>query len=104
MENPFDQLIAELKTHIDKRFKEMEQKLISMPEESGDIEWAAKYLNVTVPSLYHLTRTKAIKHHKPGKRLKFYRKDLEEYIQRKKVSTSFEIGREAINNFKSLRK
>ena len=99
-----EKLLAELKDHIDKKFQEMERKLSPMPEESGDAKWAAKYLDVSVDTIYRLTSSKTLKHHKPGKKLKIYRKDLDDYIQKKGINTSLEVGQEALKTFKSQRR
>ena len=57
---------------------------------------AAKYMGVSLTYLYKLTCRKQIPYYKPtGKVCYFNRKELEEWLQSNRVSTSEEIARKA---------
>lgn len=64
------------------------------------IKDAAKFLNLSVPTLYGKVRRREIPHMKQGKRLYFSRKELTDYIKSGKVLSDREIE-EQTNNFLS---
>lgn len=59
---------------------------------------AARYMGVSKSYLYKLTMRGEIPHFKPmGKMCYFNRKELEEWLQRNRVTTTDEIGRRAVS-------
>jgi len=76
-------------------------------DELFTITQAAKFLNLAVPTLYSKVSRKEIPVNKQGKRLYFYKSELEEWIKRGRKHTFSEL-RENIQlprkNFSSRRK
>lgn len=79
--------IEEALDNIDKR-KPSEQNLLSVEE-------AAVFLRIKITTLYEKTANKLIPHFKRGKRLYFYRSELEAWLRQGKVKTTGELRDEA---------
>jgi excisionase family DNA binding protein len=59
------------------------------------VEEAADYLRVSKSFVYKLIQHRKVPHFKPDARPKFYRKDLDAYMQSGKVSTIEELEKKA---------
>ena len=60
----------------------------------GESERIAKFLNLSVPTIYSKVSERELPYMKRGKRLYFARKDLEAYLQGGRVKTVQEIENE----------
>lgn len=60
-----------------------------------DIGAAAQYLKLSKPTVYGMVQKMKIPNYKRGKRLYFYKSDLDEYVMRGRRKTMEEIEREA---------
>jgi excisionase family DNA binding protein len=70
--------------------------IISTQKEVLTSDEAAKYMGVSKSYLYKLTMRQQIPHYKPmGKMVYFNRLELEEWLQRNRVSTEDEINEKA---------
>ena len=66
-----------------------------MPDELLTISGAAKFLNLSVPTLYGKVSRQEIPVNKQGKRLYFYKSELAEWIKAGRKKTASEIRQEA---------
>ena len=85
-----------LKNHLIKTAPEREKPL-SVPE-------AAEFLNISVNSIYKLTRTKTIPHMKKGKSIYFLKEELIDWLKQGRKRTVDEIAAEAANYIGAKRK
>lgn len=67
-------------------------------DEPLSIEQAAKFLKLTVGTLYIKVHRKEVPHSKRGNRLYFSLSELSEYIKRGKVKSSEQLNAEAANH------
>ena len=84
-----------------------EQKLQPAYDEPLNIIKAAKFVDLAVPTVYSKVSRKEIPFNKQGKRLYFYKSELEEWIKKERKQTFIEL-RESIQlprkNFTHRRK
>lgn len=107
MENPFELIISRL----DKIEILLEQILNKKDLQLGKdsrveimtVEDVANYLGYTKHHIYKLTMNNEIPHSKPGKRLLFIKKDIDDWIMQYKRKTRDEIEIEAMNYINSSR-
>ena len=99
-----EQALTELLTPIIEKALARHQVFMDTPAESQsttdeifDVEGLSTYLKLTKSGIYALTSQRRIVHYKRGKRLYFYKKDVDAYIQEGRVKTMEEIEREANN-------
>ena len=95
----FDQLpeaVTELTRKVDELYKVIKNV---QPQETVDqfltVDETAKFLNLSVPTIYSKVSRRELPYMKRGKRLYFARKDLETYLQGGRVKTVREIEAEA---------
>jgi len=62
-----------------------------------DVNGVANYLNLTKSAIYSMTHKREIVHYKRGKKLYFYKSDMEDFIRQGRVKTMEEIEQEASN-------
>jgi excisionase family DNA binding protein len=74
--------------------EELKQLKPALPE-TLNITEAAAYLKCKINTLYEKTSRKLIPHSKKGNKLYFNRLELEEWIRKGRVKTTFEIESEA---------
>jgi excisionase family DNA binding protein len=67
-------------------------------KENMNVKEAAEYLGFKKSYIYQLTSSKKIPCYKPGKKLFFLKKDLDKWIESKKVKTDAELKEEAIKH------
>jgi excisionase family DNA binding protein len=83
------------------RLDRIERQLSTLNDSSlspFDLEAAAKYLGISKFYLYRLTSQGRIAHTKPGgKRLVFWKSDLDAYLRRNRVRSGEEIETAAAN-------
>lgn len=110
MELPtFEQLPQAVKLLHDK-LASIEQLLIEVNHPSAELDElltisaAAKFLNLSVPTLYGKVSRKEIPVNKQGKRLYFYKAELANWIKAGRKKTMSEIRQEADNYLSSKRK
>ena len=110
MELPtFEQLPQAVKLLHDK-LANIEQLLIEVNHPSSELDElltisaAAKFLNLSVPTLYGKVSRKEIPVNKQGKRLYFYKAELANWIKAGRKKTVTEIRQEADNYVSSKRK
>ena len=101
MINPYE-LILERLDRIEEKLDK--QRETNEPKESGGVGWAAAYLGISEGALYQLTYKKKIKHSKPGKKLKFFKADLDDFLNETQVKTEAEIAEDALKTFKTARR
>lgn len=77
---------------------------IQMPDELLTISEAAKFLNLSVPTLYCKVSRQEIPVNKQGKRLYFYKSELADWIKAGRKKTASEIRQEAQSYISSRRK
>lgn len=65
-----------------------------------DIQEAARFLNLAIPTMYSLVHKRKIIFMKRGKKLYFYKKDLHDYLNAGRVKTHKEIDRDAFECLK----
>lgn len=99
MQNPFEL--------IDERLSRIENKLEFILNQLSDLETkpesdvfytvqeTAKFLKLSVPTIYGLTHNMQISVHKRGKRLYFLKSDLIEYLKKGRQRSRDEIQEEA---------
>lgn len=91
------------------KMERIEEKLDALmefkeQEESGGVGWAAAYLGISEGALYQLTHKKKIKHSKPGKNLKFFKADLDDFLNETRVKTEAEVAEEALRDLRASRR
>ncbi len=101
MENPFKL--------IDERLERIENLLLSLLEEKPIIHKVstvkdmmttselADYLSISKSLVYKLTMNNEIPFSKPSKRIFFYKKEIDEWVQQHRNKTKYEIEQEASN-------
>lgn len=107
MENPFE-LINERLQKIKELLQELVQGKSSVHKVNHDndmmsIDELAKYLRLSKSTIYRLKSTREIPCFKTGKILVFKRKDVDEWLERCRSKSKFEIEQEAIRDFKKMR-
>lgn len=60
-----------------------------------DVNGVAEYLNLTKATIYSMTHKREIVHYKRGKKLYFYKSDMDDFISQGRVKTMEEIEQEA---------
>jgi len=105
----FDQL-PQAVSKLQDKLESIEQLLLHQHEQpSGHEELltisnAAKFLNLSVPTIYSKVCRKEIPVNKRGKRLYFYRSELTEWIKSGRKKTAEEIREEAVHQLTGSRK
>lgn len=101
METPtFDQL-PQAVNKLHERLNNIEQLLLTKHEQASEqdellsVTQAAKFLNLSVPTLYSKVSRKEIPVNKQGKRLYFYKAELAAWIKAGRKKTTAEIQQEA---------
>lgn len=92
--------IAELRTEVRNMRDILSQCMIepkSSSEEILTVQGAAKFLRLSVPTIYGLVHRRELPHSKKGKRLYFSLIQLQEWIQQGKRKTMTELENEAAN-------
>lgn len=96
----------ELETYFEAN-KQPEQTPTEHPEQLLSIQQAAKFLNLTVPTMYSKVSKGELPVMKQGKRLYFSRTELMEYVKTGRKKSNAEIEAEAkaylLNNKKALK-
>lgn len=87
-------LLHDKLNHIEQLLKEGNNQPASA-DELLSISEAAKFLNLSVPTLYGKVSRKEIPVNKQGKRLYFYRSELADWIKAGRKKTIVEIRQEA---------
>ena len=97
------------KVGIDRRelkifLKEVIKEVLNEREAKSDTQQvilnvaeAADFLRIAITTLYEKTSGKSIPHFKRGRKLLFYKKDLEDWLQEGRVKTTKELQHEAFN-------
>ena len=96
MENPFELIMNKLET-IERLIKEEKIIYQEKPIETMDLKTVAKYLGMSHSAIYKYTSLREIPHIKVGKKLYFRKKEVDEWMGTKKVSTIKEIEDLAID-------
>ncbi|MGI6291776.1 MAG: helix-turn-helix domain-containing protein [Bacteroidales bacterium] len=95
--------VSELKSLL---IEKQEQTPITPPEQLLTIQEAAKFLSLTVPTIYSKVNRKELPFMKRGKRLYFSSTELMEYVKAGRKKSNAEIEQEAkaylLNNKKGL--
>ncbi|MGY4539895.1 excisionase family DNA binding protein [Mucilaginibacter sp. UYNi724] len=105
----FDQL-PQAVSKLQDKLESIEQLLLHQheqppgQEELLTISSAAKFLNLSVPTIYSKVCRKEIPVNKRGKRLYFYRSELTEWIKSGRKKTTDEIREEAVQQLTASRK
>ena len=91
----FDQLpeaVTELTRKVDELYKVIKNVQPQDPQEQFlSVDETAKFLNLSVPTIYSKVSRREIPYMKRGKRLYFNRKDLETYLKGSRVRTVGEL-------------
>jgi excisionase family DNA binding protein len=94
--NDLPEAVAELTRKVDELYKIITNV---QPEDTAEqfltVHETAKFLNLSVPTIYSKVARRELPYMKRGKRLYFARKDLETYLQGGRVKTVREIEDEA---------
>jgi excisionase family DNA binding protein len=104
----FDQL-PQAVTRLHEKLDNIEQLLLQSNNHPGEtdelltIAQAARFLNLSTPTIYAKVSRKEIPVNKQGKRLYFYKSELAEWIKSGRKKTAAEIKQEA-EEFLSARK
>jgi excisionase family DNA binding protein len=105
----FDQLPQAVSKLYDK-LESIEQLLLHRQEQSPgqeellNITQAAKFLNLSVPTIYSKVCRKEIPVNKRGKRLYFYASELTEWVKSGRKKTADEIREEALERLDDIGK
>lgn len=84
---------------IEKELQEIKQLLLNQSSKPMTLEEAASYLNVSKSYLYKMTYSGKISFFKPaGKKIYFYKSQLDSWIQRNLIKSDYEIE-EMANNY-----
>ncbi|NOZ35655.1 MAG: helix-turn-helix domain-containing protein [Chlorobi bacterium] len=87
--------------NIEKLLLEKNEQQKTEPEDQlFSVEQTAKFLNLTIPTIYSKTSRKELPVMKQGKRLYFSKFELIEYVKRGKKLSNYEIEHEASNYLK----
>lgn len=109
MENPFE-ILDERLQRIENILSDLTQRIYSTKEKENtineilNVEQVAKYLYLSVPTIYGLIHRREIPHYKVGKRLYFKKDEILELIQKRKVKTIEEIEQDALNSLSRRRR
>ena len=106
-----EKLISDIQERVTanilKAFKKREQQPTEQPEQFLNIQEAAQFLNLTVPTIYSKVSKRELPCMKRGKRLYFSSTELMEYIKEGRKKSYAEIEQEAetylSNNKKGLK-
>jgi excisionase family DNA binding protein len=72
------------------------EKILNLSKKVLTFEEALLYTGISPSYMYKLTSSSEIPHYKPtGKRIFFYREELEKWLLRNRIKTNEEIEREA---------
>ena len=94
--NDLPKAVAELTRKVDELYKFITNVQPQDPAEQFlTVDETAKFLNLSVPTIYSKVARRELPYMKRGKRLYFARKDLETYLQGGRVKTVREIEDEA---------
>jgi excisionase family DNA binding protein len=94
--NDLPKAVAELTRKVDELYKVITNVQPQDPQEQFlTVDETAKFLNLSVPTIYSKVARRELPYMKRGKRLYFARKDLETYLQGGRVKTVREIEDEA---------
>ena len=105
MNNPFEAIdnrlskIENLILDLKQTFKPIEKS--NQSEELLTISETAKFLSLTVATIYSKVSRKELPYMKRGKRLYFSRQELIEYLKQGRIKTNSEINKEAEDYLKS---
>ncbi len=98
MNNPFEVIEARL-NNIESLILDFNKKTTVEKTEPEDqlltVEQTAKFLNLTIPTIYSKVSRKELPVMKQGKRLYFSKFELIEYVKRGKKLSNYEIEQEA---------
>ena len=90
--NELPEAIAELTRKVDEIYNVIKNLQPQDPAEQYlSVDETAKFLNLSVPTIYSKVARREIPYMKRGKRLYFNRKDLETYLKGARVSTVQEL-------------
>jgi excisionase family DNA binding protein len=91
--NEFKKLLKEVLAEV------IQENQLPQREASNimDIQEAAAFLNLALPTLYAKTSKRIIPHYKQGKKLLFKRSELVAWIESRQVKTAKETKRERLN-------
>ena len=107
MENPFEIIIEKL-NFIERKLIYIENKYYQLKEEEKGanevftIKQVAKYLHLSVPTIYGLVHRREIPHYKVNKRLYFKQAEILDMIDKRRRQTIEEIRRDALNSLGSV--
>lgn len=78
--------------NIEKELQEIKQLLSNQASKPMTLEEASKYLHISKSYLYTMTHTRKISYFKPGgKKILFYKSQLDAWVQRNRVRADYEI-------------
>jgi len=90
--NDLPEAVAELTRKVDELYKVIINVQPQDPAEQFlTVDETAKFLNLSVPTIYSKVSKRELPYMKRGKRLYFARKDLETYLQSGRVKTVREL-------------
>lgn len=87
MTNPFEELNCKIDQLTD-LVSELNRKLDGKEEKPLNIEAAAQYLDIAKQTIYHSTSKKEIPHSKRGKKLYFFKADLDQWLKSHRQQTA----------------
>ena len=87
-----------------KNNKQENKTLSTQPEQPANIQEAADFLGLSVPTMYSKVSRREIPFMKQGKRLYFSRAELLEYLKQGKRKSNAEIEKEADNYLLNTKK
>lgn len=94
--NELPEAVTELTKKVDELYKVIKNV---QPQEAVDqyltVDETAKFLNLSVPTIYSKVSKRELPYSKRGKRLYFLKSDLEDYLKGGRVKTVQEIESEA---------
>ncbi len=86
-------------TNIEKQLNRIEKILSEQLDQPMNFAEASKYLNVSKSYLYKCTYKKLIPYYKPGgKKIFFSKKDLNEWIFKKRIRSDIELNKIVIES------
>lgn len=101
METPTFEQLPQAVSKLHEKLNSIEQLLLEKQEHAPQqdellsISQAAKFLNLSVPTLYSKVSRKEIPVNKQGKRLYFYKAELAQWIKAGRKKTAAELQQEA---------
>jgi len=93
--NDLPEAVTELTRKVNELYKVITNVQPDPAEQFLTVDETAKFLNLSVPTIYSKVSKRELPYMKRGKRLYFARKDLETYLQGGRVKTVREIEDEA---------